>query len=250
MTQHVMLSHGRKFERYEGLAMFKHDGGGIHLANKEKHYQEDKKQFYGKRRVLLLVRHPLDVCVSGWHLLRHRMKQKRYQNWTLDQYLQLDRGLPFLVRWMNDWARQTEVPVDFRMFTYEMFLQDPAGQLQRFVKWVGLDVDEERCFKAVETFNFDNMVAHDKHFLMPGIDGEIGQTLDREDRSSYAVRKGRADNWRKELSVEVQAWGIDYLKENLHPMYDMYKHDELTREETEQREADEEASGVVENHTS
>lgn len=224
MSQHVMLASGRRFQRKEGLAMFKHDGAGIHRANRRKYYEPDKRRLYKNKRVALVVREPLDVVVSSYHLLRNRLKQPRMKQWTVDEYVMQPRGLPFLVEWMNDWGAQVHVPKAFEVFQYESFLEDPSTELSRFVDWVGLkNVPQERIDNAVKAFSFDNMRRHDEKHLLPGIEQEIEQSLDPSDSSSFAVRRGVAGGWQQELRVETKEWAINHLRQNLHPYWEQYK---------------------------
>jgi hypothetical protein len=210
MTQHVMLTLG--YKKYEGLVMFKHDGAGIHIAAKKKHYKRDKHKLYGNRRVVLLVRDPRDVVVSGYHLLRHRSHQARFQQWTVGEYLRHSRGLEFLVEWMNDWARQHHVPRDFLLLRYELFLEDAAAELRRLLQFLGLSPPQALIDETVELCSFESLRQHDREKLMPGIEREIGRKLNREHEHAYAVRRGRAGNWREELDEPDQAWGTEYLR--------------------------------------
>jgi hypothetical protein len=221
MTQHVMLALGHK--KFEGLVMFKHDGAGIHVAQKKKHYRRDKHKLYGSRRVVLLVRDPRDVVVSGYHLLRHRSYQERFQRWTLGEYLRHPRGLEFLVEWMNDWARQIHVPRDFLLLRYELFLEDAVAELRRLLQFLGLSPPQMLIEEAVDLCSFESLRQHDREKLMPGIDREIGRKLDRKDEHAYAVRRGRAGNWREELDEGDQAWAAVYLMEHLDDVYWFYK---------------------------
>ena len=224
MTVHVMLNASAKNMRYQGLAMFKHDGASIHISDVTKRFRTEKAELYGDTRVALLVRHPLDVVVSGWHLLRHRMKQARYGKWSLDEYIRLPRGLPFLVRWMNAWANERLVPREFRLFLYEDFLQQPVYKLKEFCEFLGLrDQPFRRYERAVSDFSFENMRSHDYYFLLPGIEHEIKKALDPSKDSSFAVRKGKPGGWREELSEETQAWAVEYIEENLNRFFEVYK---------------------------
>lgn len=227
MTIHVMLNAKARYKKYQGLAMFKHDGAGIHIGNPKKYFKEDKLELYGNNRVALIVRHPLDVCISGWHLLSGRMKQSRIMKLSLSEYVKSkERGLPFLIEWMNAWANQRSVPKDFRIFYYEDFVTDTVAQLEEFCSYLGLkDQPRERLERAVTDFSFDNMRSHDYFYLLPGIEREIRQALDPSDPRSYAVRRGEINGWKTDIDFEddVRDWAVDYFNEHIDPFFDRYK---------------------------
>jgi hypothetical protein len=221
MCLHVKLALGLR--NYENLVMFKHDGTRI---DRQQKYLADKKRLYRGRDVILLARDPRDVVVSGWFLVSGRMQQKKYNansDWTMSKWIRGDRGLPFCISWMNDWAEQVHVPHKFGIATYESFLKDPAKELKELLSWFGLEVDEGHCRRAAEIFTFANMQAHDKKCLIPDLERQLKTSFKKKGKARLAVREGQAGGYKQHLSKDDIAWMDEYIHENLSDIFKWYK---------------------------
>ena len=214
-----------------GLFYFKHDGTQIDKPKRQELRFVSDKNIYRHNRVALLIRHPLDTVVSGYHICRHRLQQPGLKDITLSQWIRSERGLPFLVKHLNAWDDQKTVPKAFRLFVYERFLAFPKTCLRELVDYA---LTQDNCVTnamiedAVTTCSFENMRAHDEAVLTEIVEKK-NHPIDRADENAYSVRKGQPGAWRHEISQTDAEWAFDYIKRNLRPFFrEVYQDEDQT----------------------
>jgi hypothetical protein len=211
MLQHIKFALGK--DKYQGLVFFKHDGTAIHRVKLR--YTPDKDR-YKDKEVVLLVRDPVSVVVSGYHMLASRLAHK---NLNLSDYIRSHRGIPFMVQFMNDWVKNHMVPKRFLCIHYEDFRAAPFSNLKLLCLWIGVTGIPDGVYKeAVEVCSFDNMREHDRQVLLPAMKKQVPK-MRLDDPQSYSVRGIPPD-----LSEEDWAWASRYIKSNLDPFYSRYFH--------------------------
>lgn len=191
----------------------------------------DKSRFKGKK-VIFLVRDPRDVIVSAYHHKKTRVKPKKmYFFFTkpgherevpftgdIDQFVHSEiGGIDSIIRFLNIWADQRNVPDDFMLTRYEDIKKDPAGELRRCINFIGLtDVPDELIKQAVEFCSFENMR---KMEATGAIDSPRLRPGDKNNPESFKTRKGKAGGYLNELTPEQIKFIEDKMRDGLTPFY-------------------------------
>lgn len=178
----------------------------------------DKRDYYD-RRVVLLVRHPADVAVSQYHQWRYRMRPHKK---TINDYpehgkdvsifsfvAEHEAGLPKVVGFMNDWAREMDKLKQILIVRYEDMRADPAHEVDRITRFMGTPGTEAEIQEAVRYASFDNMkkLEEKRHFWLAG--GRM-QAKDKSNPASFKVRRGKVGGWR-DYFTEEEAVQIDAI---------------------------------------
>ena len=187
---------------------------------------EPKTQFEGKR-VVLLVRDPLDVAVSQFFQWKFRMRpNKKFINaypphgadidiW--DFVVDKNSGVPRIVDFLNGWARAIPELRDVLIVRYEDTRADPERVLAQILDFTGTPVSPAEVKAAVEFANYENMkkMEQTKFFKSSGTRVKPG---DENNPQSYKVRKGKVGGYRDYFTDE-QCAQLEQLAVGLDPMF-------------------------------
>jgi hypothetical protein len=205
-------------DKYCALVTFKHDGAMIWRDPKERYRPE--KGAYKKRDVLLMVRNPRAVMVSLYYFLARRKCIPWVQNLSLSKFVRHELGLAFLVRFMNDWARNGGQAKSLTVFAYEDMRSEPAKHLDLLVKWIGLqNVTPEMIQKALDRCSIDRMREVDAKEWLPEEEGAKRYTLGE----TSMVREARVGGFRHHFSEEDLQWMDRYIDKNLSKVFGRYR---------------------------
>ena len=153
--------------------------------------------------VTLLVRDPRDVVVS-WFF----EKTRRYATvWghsadssaDLSEFVRSEFGIALVIRWMQDWGEQLDVPGRVRFFRYEDFRADPVTSARGLLDWLGVaPVDETALDEAVAASSFDAMRSLEAsgRARSPRL-----QPADPDDPESFKLRRGVVGGYRDYLAA-------------------------------------------------
>src|SRR5262249_32443353 len=129
-------------------------------------HRDSKVDFYAKK-VILLVRSPQDTAVSQYFQWKHRMRphKKRLNDYPehgqevpiFDFAMRPGAGLPKIIEFMTQWAREAKHLSAFLVVRYEDMRANPIEELRRIVAFLGGPVDEEAVRAAVEYASVENM---------------------------------------------------------------------------------------------
>ena len=122
---------------------------------------------YYQSKVLVLIRNPLDTCVSQYFQWKHRSKAEnillkgwpsRSSNLRLTGFLDHpDTGVRRLCEELNIWYRES-VKFDAVLFVrYEDLRQEPNKGLRQIVDFMGIPASEAELDDAIEYGSFANM---------------------------------------------------------------------------------------------
>jgi hypothetical protein len=161
--------------------------------------------FRGKR-VVLLVRHPLDTLVSSWHQARLRADPP-YEGDVRSFVEQPVHGLEKLLRFYRIWEDAHRAGFPVALFRYEDARRDAAAQLEHILRFVGVDKPEPAAVgAAVERASFSNMQAMERSGREPRYKSSglgIFATGDRSVPDAFHVRRGEVGGYRDDLPPDL-----------------------------------------------
>jgi hypothetical protein len=141
-------------------------------------------------KIVYLVRDPRDVMVSYYWFL------KNLGSWEEDlSHLIRSQtyGIEAWCRHVQGWVEKTPVTSYIILIRYEDMKSDPFKVMTRIYNLLGHRVPEEVLNHAIELSSFDNMKKLDADFFGQDLRFPVGFEF---------VRKGKAGNYRTELSKE------------------------------------------------
>ncbi len=183
------------------------------------------KPFLSKK-VVLIIRDPLDTLVSLWFDEKYRQKD-RYNIENLADFIDNpDFSLEKLSRFYKLWHESFHKVRGFHLLRYEAMKEDAVGQLKDLLRFLEIDLDEAILEEAVMASSFEKM----QHMEKSGEDLKnssgyyVFGSGDRKDVRSYKVRRGKVGGYVDYLTPEEisrlfsriaraeVAWFSGYLK--------------------------------------
>ncbi len=166
--------------------------------------------------VMFLARHPIDIAVSWYHQFTRRQSKAKQEliNHSINRPIDRntiemwdfvrdsDIGLQFLIDYQNTWARNIESLPNGLLVKYEELRAEPVPTLHRIVTHMGASFTEQEVKEAVEWGSFDNL----RKLETSGTFSQGGMKLvDKNDPSTYKVRRGKVGGYREDFSPEQVA---------------------------------------------
>jgi hypothetical protein len=184
--------------------------------------QQSKAHFQGKR-VVLLVRDPLDVAVSQYFQWRFRMRtNKKFINdypadgTELWDFVIGDKaGVPRIVEFFNGWVEAMPDLRDVLVVRYEDMRADPEKVLAQILDFTGTPCTEEQVATAVEFARYDNMKKMEQSTFFKGSGARV-RPGDKDNPQSFKVRKGKVGGYRDYFSDE-QCAHLERLAADMDP---------------------------------
>jgi hypothetical protein len=93
-------------------------------------------QEWTERDVLVLVRKPVDILLSGYHQVRYR--HRRFEGTLSDFVRGVNTGIVKLLVAFNRWSDSRHLAASFDVASYEQMQRDPGEALRRALHFVGL----------------------------------------------------------------------------------------------------------------
>lgn len=170
---------------------------------------------YYDSRVLLLVRNPLDTCVSQYYQWKHRSKDDnvRLKGWParstgldLVDFMQGDlTGVARLCDELNTWLRESGKFSDALILRYEDLLQYPLEGLTQALQFLRIPASEPLVQEAVDYGSFGSMKQRESE-TSPG---EASASSPAAENARKA-RVGKVSGYRNYLEPE-QAMAFESL---------------------------------------
>ncbi len=181
---------------------YTHDQSGHQKRLRRRDLCTDKSAF-GRHKVILLIRDPRDVAVSGYLMATRRRKLFRG---SLSEFLRDERhGLEKILHFNRGWYRNRERAAGFLLVRYERMHEDPRAVLERILAFADQPVDAGGIEEAIDFCRFDNMqrLEREGHF-----EAEYGVLLSArgDDPEALKTRRGRVRGFVDYLS----AMDLDY----------------------------------------
>ena len=159
-----------------------------------------------RKRVVLIVRHPLDAIASNWFQERHRSTQKF--DGSLASFLQHPVfGLEKCLRFHRLWAEGAHSVAAFHLLRYEDMRTDPDASFTGLLHFLGITIDAGILGSAIDFAQFDNMKKLESSGRAPqyrssGLD--VFATGDRHNPDAYHVRRGKIGGYADYLDAPAR----------------------------------------------
>lgn len=163
-------------------------------------------QPFVKKKVLLIVRHPLDALVSHWFQFRYQIGN--YDGDLIDFLEHPVYGLEKCFRFYNLWAERKDAVAGIMPLRYEDLRVDTARHFKVLLEFLGVKPDEQLINQAIEYASFKNMRKIEKSGQVPRYRSsglKVFATGDVKNPDSYHVRKGKVGGYKEYLSTEMIA---------------------------------------------
>lgn len=173
------------------------------------------------RRVVLLVRHPLDTLASFHKQQVYRARRNVFHG-SLDAFVRSPVfGLEKLITFYSIWYEHRHTVPALLLWRYEDARRDPHTSLRAVIEFLGLPVSDEIIAAAVGFGSFESMREMEMQETVPTFKSSglgIFATGDRSNPDAYHVRKGRIGGYRDELAAEIATEFEAAIKDRL-PAY-------------------------------
>ena len=157
-----------------------------------------------RSRVLLLVRHPLDILVSHYMQARYRAPSEPYAG-TFEQFIADSvYGLSKLIKFYQIWWEGRDRVKELHIWRYEAAAADPARELAAALYFLGETISAESIQAATQEASFANMQRLESAGTQPIYKSSgfpIFATGDRGNPDAMHVRQGRVGGYRDHLSA-------------------------------------------------
>lgn len=179
----------------DGIIKFEHDLGSWVPAPPPLSRLHFNRSKYQNKQVVFITRDPRDVVVSSWHHLTYRenIYRKPISDFIEDDLV----GIRKIVRFMNMWIENREVPGGFYLMTYEQLHKDSLSSFQGMLEFLGFPVMADLLQQSVERGSFDQMKRMElkgslrEPWMKPGKKGI---------EKSMKVRSGKVGGYHESLS--------------------------------------------------
>ncbi len=189
-------------------------------------HRDSKADFYNKK-VVLLIRNPLDVAVSQFFQWKYRMRPGKkalndYPDHGADisiyDFVMHPAGLPKIIDYLNLWASEAEKVGQLLIVRYEDLRADTGGTLKRIVEFIGTPGSEEEIREAVEFASIENMRKMEQKRTF-WLSGSRMVPKDRKNPNSFKVRKAKVGGYRDYFDDEQIHAMNELLGERLAPVF-------------------------------
>jgi hypothetical protein len=188
---------------------------------------QDSKQHFRGKRIVLLVRDPRDVAVSQFFQWQFRMRPKKkfINNYPAhgakigvwDFVLDKQAGVPRIVEYFNGWAQAIPELRDVLVIRYEDMRSDPAAALAKILDFTGTVVTAEQVREAVEFAALDNMKKMEQETFFKG-SGTRVKPGDKDNPDSFKTRKAKVGGYR-DYFTDAQCQQLEQMVAQLDPMF-------------------------------
>jgi hypothetical protein len=189
--------------------------------------RDSKADFYDKK-VVLLVRNPLDVAVSQFFQWQYRMRPgKKALNEYPEHGSDVDihdfvmsptAGLPKIIDYLNLWATESKKISSLLVVRYEDMRSNTADVLENIVTFLGTPGNDKEIAEAVRFASVENMRNMETKRTF-WLSGSRMLAKDRSNPDSFKVRKAKVGGYRDYFSAEQIAAMQAMVRERLDPLF-------------------------------
>lgn len=188
---------------------------------------DNKSAFYNKK-VIILSRNPQDVAVSQYFQWRYRMRARKKnlndypthgeQISVYDFVIRPQSGLPKIIEFLNDWAREMPRIEQLLLVRYEDMRTRPEETMKRILNFVETPGSDAEVKEAVAFASYENMRKLEERKVF-WLSGRRLVPRDRGNPHSYKVRRGKVGGYRDYFSDQETAELEKLVCSRLSPAY-------------------------------
>jgi Sulfotransferase domain len=172
---------------------------------------------FKEKRVVLLIRHPLDTLVSLWMYRQHR----RVWNYTGELGTFLEDpvwGVEKYFRFYSLWYEHRDRVKDVLLLRYEDMRSDPHATFARLLQFLAIPQQERQLHQAVADADFENMKKVEQSGEAPRFRSSgysIFGAADRNNPDAFHVRRGKVGGFRDYLEDKDADRLLDLINRRL-----------------------------------
>jgi sulfotransferase family protein len=169
------------------------------------------------KRVVLLIRHPLDTLVSHWMQRKHQIRED-YAG-SLSEFLEDPVwGIEKFFRFYSLWFQHRERVRNLLLMRYEDIRTDPHSAFGRLLEYLDIPRQDDRVQQAVGDSDFENMKKIELAGAGPKYRSSgfnIFGTSDMNNPESFHVRRGKVGGFHDYLEEKDVNRLIDRINRQL-----------------------------------
>jgi Sulfotransferase domain len=172
---------------------------------------------YQDKRVVLLIRHPLDTLVSFWMQRRHR-GEKDYAGDLMEFLGDPVWGIDKFIRFYTLWHENRDRVKDLLVLRYEDMRADPHAVFTRLLDFLAIPRRQQELCQAVADADFDSMKKVEQSAEGPRYRSSgygIFATGDRNNPDAFHLRRGKVGGFRDYIQKEDADRLLDLIDRRL-----------------------------------
>jgi len=223
LPDYMLIRHGNLHRRNPSIPtiLFTHDTFIRNYARRE----ASKAPFYAKP-TMLLIRHPADTAISLYFHWLHRMQPSKTAlselpahgtDIALFQFVMREFGLPRVVRFLNEWAKEIPRIENLLLVRYEDLRANPQVEVGRMLRWMGQDPSDAEIASAVGFASFENLKQLEARDLFRANGSKGLSPGDRSNPDSFKVRRAKVNGYCDYFDADQVREIEDYIRDRLDP---------------------------------
>ncbi len=176
------------------------------------------------KKLVFLVRNPLDVAVSEYFQSTRRASAVKREMHGVDEEISMfdfvmegPQGLRTTVPFMNDWLRRVEaLGIDAIMLRYEDLRANPQAGLKQLADFLGADFTEEQIAEAVAGTSVEVLREKERTNFY---NNKRLAARDPDDPDSFKVRRAKVGGYRDYFEPQEIAAMEAYVAARLSPVF-------------------------------
>src|SRR6266542_1115027 len=190
---------------------YSHNGAGSRYAIGPRHFLNASPVLWRNRKVILLVRDPRDVLVSGYFHDRHRLGSF---TGSLSEYIRHPyTGIEKLLVAHQRWSRYSRTVPGFLLQRYESFHTDVESSVTAMLDFLGIKVDPAALAQSIEFARFENIRRSKEEGYFKSDAMRFADT----DPDARKVREGRVGGYKEYMLDEDIAFVDSMIRQVGYP---------------------------------
>ncbi len=158
---------------------------GPTLFNKD---LDPNKSKYKNKKVILLIRDPLDIVTSFYF---QAIKREKFFEGSISEFIKNENyGIKNILNFYNDWFKSKTIPKDFLLVRYEEIRNDTLTTLKKIINFLNVkNITEENMKKVIKFTEFENMQKLEKSGFFKKKYGSMLLPGNKDDIEYYMISR-------------------------------------------------------------
>jgi|GEM_PF-3067709 len=179
-------------------------------------------QPYQQKKVVLLVRHPLDTLVSSFMHSKYKITDNPYKGNLIQFINDPVMGLDKYFRFYQLWNDHKSDVADILIWKYEDLKTKPIEHLLRLIAYIGEPVLNNYITDAIKYSEFDNLKNIEKagrNFTYPSSGFDVFGETDHSKPETFHVRRGVVGGYKDYIDISDLRYLEGRIKHEMPPLY-------------------------------